>query len=322
MKRAHVFALAAAAVLIAGGAAWSPRLDASRQDVAAGGQHATAQPRGAGAPQDAASPGPGPTSPGSALAAPPDEFLGPGLRHRLEALLLEAGPAQTPHGLKQRLAALAAQHFGPELAVRAMQLLDRYVDYRVALAQLERPADFGDPHALRASLDERRRLRERHFDPQEYQALFADEEALDRFTLARLEIQRNPQLDAAQKQAAMRQAESELGEGQRAARAEAVQHLALAAQTAGFEAQGVGTHERHLQRRAAYGDPAAHRLAQLDREEQDWQQRLDQYAAAQARQASPQELHALGDRLFSPQEQLRLEAALALRARPVASGAP
>jgi len=314
VKRAPIIALGVAVLLVAGGSAWWQRTGSSAHVAATGtaGDAAWQTQPAAGQPADPAPP----SLPAVAPPALPDSFLTVGLRHRLEALLLEAGPADTPQALKQRLAALVARHFPAEDAVRATQLLDRYVDYRVALAGLGRPADMGDPAALRTSLDERRRLRERHFDAQEYQALFADEEELDRFTVERLEIQRNPGLDAAQKQAALRQAESGLGESQRAARSEAVLHLELAAQTAGFEAAGATAHERHLQRRAAYGDPAAHRLAQLDREEQDWQQRLAQFAAAQARQASAQELQGLKEQLFSPQEQLRLEAALALRAPP------
>lgn len=320
MKRARIIALAAAAVLMAGGAALWPRIDGTLPDAAPRASLETALPQERLA--ERAGSGMAGAQPGFATHALPDSLLGADLRHRLEAVLLEAGPAETPQALKQRLAALASRHFGPDHAVRATQLLDRYVDYRVALAALKRPADFADPHALRASLDERRRLRERHFDPQEYQALFAQEEELDRFTLARLEIQRNPQLDPAQQQAALRQAESELGEDQRAARAEALVHLDLAAQTAAFEAQGTGAQERHLQRRAAYGDAAAHRLAQLDREEQDWQQRLAHFAAAQAGQASPQQLQELKERLFSAPEQLRLEGALSLQSQPGGPRAP
>jgi len=245
-----------------------------------------------------------------------DSFLDAGLRHRLEDLLLEAGEAATPSALKQRLAGLVPRYFQPADAVRAQALLERYVDYRVALGALKPPADPGDPHALRAAIDARQRIREQHFAGEEYRALFAQEEELDRYTLARLEIARNTAWTQEQKTAALRDAEHELGAAQRAARADAVAHLGVAAQTAAFDARGVGERERYTQRQAQYGEAAAQQLAQLDRQEQDWQRRLDDYAGAQARKMQPADLQQLRQQLFSAEEQLRIEAALAVRALP------
>lgn len=245
-----------------------------------------------------------------------DVFLGTGLRHRLEDLLLEAGEAATPAALKQRFAGLVPRYFQPGDAVRAQALLERYVDYRVALGAIKPPVDTGDPQALRAAISARQRLREQHFAGEEYQALFAQDEELDRYTLARLEIERSTTLTTGQKQSALRDAEHELGAAQRAARAEAVAHLGVAAQTAAFEARGTGEHERYAQRRTQYGDAAALQLAQLDRQEQDWHRRLDHYAGAQERQLPPAQLQQMRDQLFLPEEQLRIEAALALRSLP------
>lgn len=243
-------------------------------------------------------------------------FLAAGLRFKLGDLLLEAGEAATPAILKQQLAALAPRYFPAEQLPQAMELLDRYVDYRVALGEVRPPADPSDPAALRAVLEARQRVREKHFRADEYTALFAQEEELDRFTLARLEIERNPDLSPAQKAAVLGEAERELSESQRAARAEAVAHLAVASQSAAYEAAGLSDHERYAQRRAQYGDAAAQQLAQLDRDERDWQARLDQYAAGKARNDPAPELTRLRQQLFTPEEQLRLEAALALRQQP------
>ena len=245
-----------------------------------------------------------------------DEFLTRDLRFRMEDLLLEAGTAETPAALKGRLAALVNRHFSAGDAVRALQLAERYVDYRVALGAVKPPADPGDPRALRSALDARQRVREKHFTADEYRALFAQEEELDRFTLARLEIERNNALTAAQKAAALRDAERELSEAQRAARLEAVAQVAVAAQTATFDAANASDHERYAQRRTQYGEAAAAQLAQLDREERDWQSRLDAYATGKA--ADPGADQRLKDQLFNPQEQLRLDAALALRQQTAA----
>jgi lipase chaperone LimK len=245
--------------------------------------------------------------------APADPFLAPDLRHKLEAMLLEAGDAPSPAALKQRLGGVVARYFSASEATRALALAERYVDYRVALGEIKPPTDPSDPRALRAAVDARQRIREKHFAGEEYQALFAQEEELDRFTVARLEIERNDGLTPAQKSAAVRDAERELGDAHKAARSDAIVHVAVAAQTAAFEAQGVSEHARYAQRRAQHGDTAAQQLAQLDREERDWQQRLAQYAAARDGKPGEGALELLRQRLFSPQEQLRIEAALALR---------
>ena len=246
------------------------------------------------------------------MAATPDPFLNAELRHKLELVLLEAGSAATPAELKRRLAAIVARHFAAGEAVRAAQLLERFVDYRVALGELKPPKDRTDPRALRQTFEARRQVRERHFQVDEAQALFAAEDELDRFTLARLEVLRNDALTPAQKEAAVRDAERDLGEPQRLARQQSVQHEAVAAQTAALDAAGANEQERYQARRAQYGDAAALQLAQLDREERDWQGRLSQYAAQRAAGNAP-ELEALRERLFTPQEQMRIDAALALR---------
>jgi lipase chaperone LimK len=254
---------------------------------------------------------------GGALNQPSAEarnaFLASGLRFKLEDLVLEAGEASTPAILKQQLAALAPKYFSEAELSQAMELLDRYVDYRVAVGAIKPPSDPGDPAALRAVLDARRLVREKHFRADECAALFAQEEELDRFTVARLEIERNPDLSAEQKAAAVRDAERDLSESQRATRADAVAHLAVASQSAAFEATGASEQERYAQRRAQYGDTAAQQLAQLDREERDWQARLDEYSAGKARNEPPAQLNRMRQQLFSTEEQLRVEAALALR---------
>lgn len=248
-----------------------------------------------------------------ALAQETDSLLAPGLRDSLEALLLDAGDAPGPSALKQKLAGLVGRHFPPDLATRALALAERYVDYRVALGRLRAPQDLGDPAALRQALTAREAVRRRFFDAEEAQALFAREAALDRYTLARLEIAHNGALSAEQRAQALREAEAELPADQRAARQAATSHMAVAEQTAAFDTQGTDERSRHAARSALYGDNAAHALAQLDRQEQHWQQRLDQYAHARGTQPEPATLDRLRQQLFTPDEQLRLDAALALR---------
>ncbi|WP_236749214.1 lipase secretion chaperone [Acidovorax carolinensis] len=242
-----------------------------------------------------------------------DPLLVDGLRDTLETLLLEAGNANDPAALKQRLATLIGSHFPAALATRALALAERYVDYRVALGQLRAPQDLTDPRAVRDALEARHKARLQFFDGAEYDALFAREAELDRYTLARLEIARNIQLTPEQRAQALQAADSELSQEHRTGRSAATEHMAAAAQTAAFNTQNADPYTRHAARSAQYGEAAAHAMAQLDRDEQHWQQRLDQYSQARAQQGEGAALQQLRLQLFSAEEQQRVEAALALR---------
>ena len=244
---------------------------------------------------------------------PADPLLVHGLRDTLEALLMEAGDASDPATLKQRLAALVNQHFPAALATRALALAERYVDYRVALGSLRAPQDLTDPRALRDALEARHKVRLQFFDDAEYDALFAREADLDRYTLARLEIERNTQLSPEQRAQALQAADNELSAERRAERSAATEHMAAAAQTAAFNASHADERTRYAARSAQYGPAAAQAMAQLDREEQHWNQRLDQYSQARAQQGEGPGLQQLRQQLFSPEEQQRIDAALALR---------
>lgn len=257
--------------------------------------------------------------PASASGALEDPLLVQGLRDTLEALLMEAGDAGDPTALKQRVAGLVGRHFPPDLATRALALAERYVDYRVALGSLRAPQDALDPRALRDALEARHKVRQQFFDADEHEALFARDDDLDRYTVARLEIARNTQLSAEQRAQALRDAENELPEARRAERAATVAHLDALAQTAAFDAQHTDERTRHAVRSAQYGEAAARAMAQLDREEQDWQRRLDQYSQARAQQGDGPALQRLRQQLFSADEQQRIDAALALRRLPAAT---
>ena len=254
--------------------------------------------------------GQGPTTPG---AAGNDPLLTPGLRDAIEAMLHDAGEAGSPDALKLRLEALVGQHFAPELTTRALALARRYVDYRVALGQLRPPADPLDPHAMRQALEQRQKLRLQHFDVDEYEALFGQQQLLDQALLARLEIERNTALSAEEKRKALAETEAQLPAPLRAQRSESVAHVGAAQQTAAFNAQRADDATRFAQRSATYGAEAAERLARLDREERDWNARLDQYQQARSAGQDAARLDQLRQTLFTPEEQLRLEGALGLR---------
>ena len=245
-----------------------------------------------------------------------DALLTPDLRPTFEAMLFEVTADQDirdPAQLKKLLVALVPRYFPATLAARAAELLGRYVDYRVTLSTLKPPTDPSDPRNLRTALDARQSARLQHFSGDEYDAMFGEEARLDRYTLARIEIERSSTLTPAQKRAALLDNEYALGQAQRTQRDQATAHLNVAAQTAALNATGATDADRFAQRRAQYGEAAATQLAENDKQDRDWQDRLNRYASAQAEKANPEQLERLSQQLFSAQEQLRVEAALATR---------
>lgn len=311
-------ALALLAALVLGAGAWR----ATRSPDAGGGAPgATAQApwstaAGQPAPRGSADPFMTPPSAGQQEGPLADPLLRPGLRYAMDELLnaaLQAGDTRDPAELKRRLRALVDQHFGAEVRERALALALRYVDYRSALARIEPPADLSDAKAVRDAMQARDQVRQPFFDRGEYDALFADEAALDRLTLARLGIDADRNLTPEQRTQALRAAEEALPPSMRAQREAATAQLGVAQQTAALDARNADDATRYAERSARYGEAAAQALAARDTEERQWQQRLDQYQQARAANGDGPALQQLRQQLFSPEERLRVDAALALR---------
>jgi lipase chaperone LimK len=222
-----------------------------------------------------------------------------------------------PAVFKQKLLGLLRAKYPPAYVARMEGLVGRYADYRVALGELKPAGDTTDPDALKATFEARRQLRMSFFDSAEYLTLFASEDRLDRYTVERLTILRDRNLSDSDRAARLAVAETHLSTDERAARAEVIQGQTAVEQTAAYDAQGTDTGRRFAERKAQWGTAAAERLAQLDDEKTAWNGRLDRYAEAERRQQAGQlsasELTALRSQLFTPQEQLRLSGALALR---------
>lgn len=324
--RTRKTALAVLAALVLGAAAWLA-VRPPAEDGA--GPAATAQAAWGGAPGQAgarggsADPFMAPRPAGQQDGPLADPLLRPGLRYAMDELLnaaLQSGDVRDAAELKRRLQALVDQHFGADVRDRALALALRYVDYRAALGKVAPPADMSDAKAVREAMQARDGIRQQFFDRAEYDALFADEAALDRHTLARLDIDANRSLTPEQRDQALRAAEEALPPAMRAQREAATAQLGVAQQTAALDARGADDATRFAERSARYGEAAAQALAARDTEERQWQQRLDQYQQARAANGEGPALQQLRQQLFSPEERLRVDAALALRGTQRGSG--
>lgn len=271
---------------------------------------------------DHAVPGAQPGGPSVANATAADRHapagstsIEPGWSDRLDAWLDDALPESHGDAARLRAGFLArvAQAVSGADRAWALSLAERYFDYRRSLGELRPPKEPLDPHALRALWKQRSALRARFFDPEERSLLFAYQEDLDANLLARLELLRHPNLEPEARQRALAELEADLPEPLRAGRAESVRHLEVLSLEQSLRAQRASPQERFEQRAARFGVEVATRLMRLDEEEQDWNRRLDAYAAALPSARTEQERARLQEHWFTPEERLRLEAALSAR---------
>lgn len=207
----------------------------------------------------------------------------------------------------------------PKAAAEARALLSRYLVYRRALVALEQDRTLAgsDLGALKRRLAAIRQLRERNFGAEVARRLFGDEDRFAEDMLARLAIRQNPNLNPAQRAAALAELDRALPPEMLAARAALVQHQQLAETVAAARARGADEAEVFRLRSAEVGPEAARRLAAVDAEERAWQTRiqayLSDYHALRADKtlddtARTQAIQALRDARFSADEQRRLAA--------------
>lgn len=205
---------------------------------------------------------------------------------------------------------------------QALALLERYVSYGMSMEQMQETLPAGvtkdgfDLEALKQRQLALENLRQEHFGREENQAFFGDEQQLDEFTLARLDVESDASLSAAEKQRRVAQLEQQLPEPIRKARKRAVVHGDVYEKAETMKANNASEAEIYQLRAAELGEEAAMELAKLDKQQQQWKQRLSDYRQqrAQIEQASlsPADREAaigdLRERMFSGPEQLRVRA--------------
>ena len=201
---------------------------------------------------------------------------------------------------------------------QALTLLAQYLDYKQQLIQLEKDLP------QMASLDAMRQrelavqaLRARLFSPEAHQVFFGQEEAYNQFTLQRLAIRHDASLDDQQKAAALDQLRATLPDDLQELLIPQLQNE-LRQQTAALQASGASSEQIRQLRLQIVGAEATERLEALDRQRQQWQQRLSAYRQEKAKLQANQGLSAadreealqrLAEERFNEQERLRLEAA-------------
>lgn len=223
--------------------------------------------------------------------------------------------------VRARIVAYITSHLPTLAASEAEALLDRYLAYEQDQGQAAREAGSNATalslDAVSQRFDTLQALRSKHFSAPERAAFFADDEALDRFTLARLRVLQDNTLTPADKARRISELTAGLPAAMRAdlTVADTVQNLQ--AITADWKARGGSPQELRAAREQLVGPDAADRLEALDRKRGEWSAKLQSYQTqrktllADATLSAPQRDQALAQlrgQLFSPQEQLRVQA--------------
>ncbi len=206
----------------------------------------------------------------------------------------------------------------PAAAAQAKKLLARYLDYKRNLIEIEKNIKVTGSQAegIRARLNALNQERAKYFSAEEIKGLFGFNDAYDRDALARMEVEENKALSPEEKQQAFAKLDQQLPPEVREAREAPLKLSKVEEQVAQIRAKG-GTEQEIYQLRAkAFSANAAARLAEVDREEAQWQARIQAYLAQrnqirQSNQAPAQQLaaiSALRQQQFTAEEQIRLPA--------------
>jgi lipase chaperone LimK len=233
------------------------------------------------------------------------------LRERFDYHLTTRAQRDSQQLLKQLKHDLA-RHLPPRAQQQALSLFGRYRGYCAALAEL-RP--LGEEADIAARLQLARQLRADYFSPVEIAAWFGEADRYDFYSLARRTLLAGPATDRQALQLRLVTVEGMLPIESRRLRQASLHHLNVMRSEQTLRQNGAGSQEIDRWRQQHLGAPAAMRLAQLDREQQDWQQRLSRYQQARrvlsatigvASAGYQVQLDALRASMFSPPEQLRL----------------
>lgn len=211
-------------------------------------------------------------------------------------------------------ARLLAARIPAEHLAQAQRMLEQYQRYRDELANLTPSAGLGDSQAavLASVLAARQALQEKYFSGEEIAGLFGDDNRYDAYTVQRLRTAERSDLTLAEKESIVATlADGMLSAEQREARQTASLPTRIVAHNATLEQAGASADERLAARTSEFGAAAATRMAEVDRQQAEWQQRIARLASA-----DPATQQQMRETQFSPTERLRLDAALSLyRAR-------
>lgn len=240
-----------------------------------------------------------------------------GLRLLFDYFLSASGEEPAARQRERVRAYITHRLRNPAAREQAWALLDTYLAYKDELLRTLSHSRATSLSEMQARLGTVTALRARHFQPEVVAAFFGDDQAYDRYTLAKLAILNDTAGSAAQK--AVRIAELRNAEPEEVRRqmdvGETVQ--TLDALTTSWQQRAGSPQELRELRETLVGSDAADRLESLDRQTQAWDSRVAAYLHQRARvlgdatladSMRQQQIEALRRGAFAENESIRIEA--------------
>lgn len=208
----------------------------------------------------------------------------------------------------------------PNAAREAKAVLGRYLSYKQALLEVEKNPQLTGAgiEAMRGRLQAMQQARRQFFSEAEAQAMFGMEDAMHLDAVSRLEISQDKSLSDEQKAQRLAALDAALPAPLREARDATLQVVRLEEAANALRSKGASEDDIYRMRATALSPEAAARLADVDREENEWRQRIAAWRAERMRvldsvRALPatdreRALQQLRQARFSEDEQLRLPA--------------
>ena len=237
-----------------------------------------------------------------------------------------------------RVESYIRSHTPEPAASQAVTIFDQYVAYLKAIPAIE--SRYGnlqlqatkngelDLNVVTQQQQDVAKLRQQHFSKETIKAFFGAEDEYDDYSLAMVKINQDKQMSDAQREAARQDYISRMPDNATKANIAQQANLdELISRTEQMQAKGATAEELYSMRRELVGAPAAARLAQVDQQDANFDQRFKQYQAqkqqllsqnADKAQAQTQ-ITQMEQQLFNETERKRLAGYAALQQEKTAS---
>lgn len=207
----------------------------------------------------------------------------------------------------------------PAASAQAEKILDGYLAYREALGHIAQVG--GNPAqniaAIRQQKEQIASLRTQYLDRQVIEAFFGDEDAYDRYTLARIEVMNDKTLSATDKAKKVAELMNTLPPSLKESVETLNKYQELTTFTDEWKARNGKPEELRAIREQIVGPEATDRLEVLDKERAEWDGRMNDFLAQRdailknqglSEQDRQKQVNDLKVKNFSEQERVRVDA--------------
>lgn len=245
------------------------------------------------------------------------------LKRLFDYYLSAIGEKNLPE-IQSQIEKILDQKLQVKAAAQAKELLKRYITFKQALVELEKSASKNVSantdlfSAVNNKWQSMRRLRSQFFSEKEIQAMFGFDDAYDQDALSRLAISQDNTLTDAEKRRKLQILDKNMPADLKAAKDAPYQVIRLEEQAKKMRNDGASEDDIYRMRAAATSPEAANRLAQVDRDINDWNSRINEYLEQRKQLISSptntsdndqqSALQQLRNKYFTSQEQRRLAA--------------